>query len=296
MTMTSFFRQQQPRLVIAATTFWALGCGQTPGDAPKIEPNTPEQSASAPAPAALQTASIEHEASSQTPLMTSGSPTAPPEMKAAETPRDQVKERRAAELIATLLRPGTEPQDWDAAHAELLTLGASAAHVLMGKLSSGTDEERELAATALALVGEEANIAADALRNALKDPSPFVRANAAAALLQWPDHSKEAIPTLIHLLNESDPQLRQLAAMNLSALGEDASPYVADLQRTLTMTNPPEVLTPVVELLGRIGPSAEPAIPVLQKIAFESEGEISNAAQQAIQLIKPTEPEEKKTP
>ncbi|WP_437191954.1 HEAT repeat domain-containing protein [Planctomicrobium sp. SH527] len=292
--MTSFFRQQHFQLVVAASTLWAVGCGKNPTDVPQAESITKQESS--PQAKVLQTASLGNEATSQESVAVSGDSPASSAMKVAEASRDPVKERQANELVATLLRPGTEPENWDAAHAELLTLGTSAVHVLMGKLSSGTDEERELAATALALVGEDASIATDTLRTALKDRSPFVRANAAAALLQWPDHSAEAIPALIHLLNESDPQIRQLSAMNLSALGEEAGPYVADLQRTLTMTNPPEVVTPVVELLGRIGPSAEPAIPVLQKIAFESEGDVATAAQQAIQLIKATGPDDNKTP
>ncbi|WP_175517679.1 HEAT repeat domain-containing protein [Planctomicrobium piriforme] len=207
-----------------------------------------------------------------------------PAIRSASTV-DTIQARRARELVSLLTQPGADLPNWEEAHTELLELGPHAVPVLAEKLQHGTDVERELAATTLALVGPSAGDAATALVAALQDSSPFVRANAAAALVQLPDYSRQAIPTLIGLLDADDPQLRQLAAVNLSAVGADASPYVDNLKRTLAQTNPPEVLTPVVELLGRIGAPAEPALPELQKIKFEQPGEVGDAATNAIQLI-----------
>jgi hypothetical protein len=50
---------------------------------------------------------------------------------------------------------------------------------------------------------------------------------------------------------------------------------------------PTDVVLPVVELLGRIGPAAEAAVPRLQQIAFEQEGEAGAAATAALEQITP---------
>jgi hypothetical protein len=46
-----------------------------------------------------------------------------------------------------------------------------------------------------------------------------------------------------------------------------------------------EVVRPIAQLLGQIGPAASEALPRLQKIAFEAEGEVKAAAEQAVLLI-----------
>ncbi|WP_437228820.1 HEAT repeat domain-containing protein [Planctomicrobium sp. SH661] len=205
---------------------------------------------------------------------------APTEPTVVQVPEDP----RARQLFETLIAPGTQLEDWDRTHGQLLEMGESAVRTLAEKLAHGTDAERELAATTLALFGPDASGATSQLLAALDDASPFVQANAAATLVQFPDHAQAAVPTLIKLLQADDPQLRQLAAVNLNAAGTATAGHVESLKVALSQENTADVLSPVVELLGRIGPQAESALPELKKIASEP-GELSAAAQSAIQLI-----------
>jgi HEAT repeat protein len=200
----------------------------------------------------------------------------------AASPRDLPK---VTTLIETLTAPGLDTAAWEAAQQELSNLGAAAVPGLIAELQSSLEVRRELAAATLAELGDAAVAAAPALRSALADPSRFVRANAAAALVQMPDHRAQAMPALVALLNESDPQVRQLAATNLAALGADAQGQVPQLLQALDHADAPEVLTPVVELLGRIGTPAQPAVPRLRRISEEHPDELGSAARAAIQLI-----------
>jgi HEAT repeat protein len=191
----------------------------------------------------------------------------------------------AAGPFETLLTPGIEPEEWDGAHQQLLELGSKAVPFLIRKLNTGNEIERETAATTLALIGPGAEEAVPVLVEALNDPADFVRANAAAALVQFPDQHPRAARVLVSLLKSSDPHLRQMAGMNLSALDGEAELDVDELAGILEAETAPEVLVPVVELLGRIGPAAGPAVPKLRQIAFDQPGDAGTAAAQAIQLI-----------
>ena len=92
------------------------------------------------------------------------------------------------------------------------------------------------------------------------------------------------------LLASDDPQLRQMAVTNLSNFGAEAAPFVPQLADVLD-DGASDVVVPVVELLGRIGPAAEAAVPRLQQIAFEEEGEARTAATAALGQITPGERE-----
>ncbi|WP_437207022.1 HEAT repeat domain-containing protein [Planctomicrobium sp. SH664] len=192
---------------------------------------------------------------------------------------------KASALFQKLVTPGVELAEWEAAQQELVNLGPETVPFLGERLQSGDFMEREMAATLLALFGPQAAPAVKALTGALQDDSEFVRGNAAAALVQCPDHTAAATSTLIQLLESADPQLRQMAAMNLSGIGPEAIPHLDSLKKILAQENPPEVTRLVIELLGRIGPPAEPAVPQLRQIKFEQSGELGTAASQAIELI-----------
>lgn len=190
-----------------------------------------------------------------------------------------------------LMAPADSFEDWEKAHQALLNFGKDAVPLLAHKLQQGKALERETAASSLVAFGPDAEPAIAALRIALQDDVPFVRANAAVTLVQFPQESQLAIPVLFSFLEHPDPNLQQMAAMNLSALGSDASRHVEELTRILGQTDGPEILLPVVELLGRIGPAAEVAVPKLKQIAFEQTGDVQNAAKSAIQQIESTNKE-----
>ncbi len=213
---------------------------------------------------------------------------APLTLAAAVRPGGQVVEtpqtKAAREALHILTTPGSEPAAWEAAQLKLIALGADAAPVLIEALQSSNDVERETAATVCALTDTvEAPLQA-ALATCLSDSSSFVRANAAAALVRFPEHQPRVMSTLTDLLADTNPQLRRMSATNLSAFGPEASSALPQLTAVLT-DNDAEVVTPVIQLLGRIGPQAVDAVPQLQKIAFEQHGELKHAAEQALLLI-----------
>lgn len=204
------------------------------------------------------------------------------------TPSETKPVEFKTEIVAAfekLVNPTDSIEEWEKANQELLEFGQEAIPLLADKLKNGNEIERETAASAIVALGSDAKAALPELRLALKDVLPFVQVNAAVALIQFPDEHKKAIPALVALLEHSDESVRQMATMNLAILGTEASNHVADLTRMLEKSDGPDLLLPVVELLGRIGPAAEDAVPKLKQIAFEQKGEISAAANSAIKLI-----------
>ena len=207
-----------------------------------------------------------------------------PSESAESSPQPQLS-AEAVSLFNRLNSPGLSFEDWDQTQQQLVAMGAEAVPVLAARLRSSSELDRESAATTLALMGTSAEGAIAELMDALNDESDFVRANSAAALVQFPGHEEDVAWVLVSLLETSQPHLREMAALNLSALGSEAAPHVKQLTSTLAADNPPEIKLPVVQLLGRIGPPAKGAIPQLKQIAFEEQGPIRDEAAAALNLI-----------
>jgi HEAT repeat protein len=186
-------------------------------------------------------------------------------------------------LFATLTSPESA-EEWEQAHSRLVELGDAALPTLTRELKSDDAFRREVAASALAVLGPAAAGAQSELRAALEDDSLHVRANVATALCAIPDQADVVFPVLTRLVVSEDEQVRQMSAVNLSSFGEEAAPHVPKLAEVLKVA-PSDVLVPVVELLGRIGPEAESAAPQLQQIVFEQEGEAKQAATAALERI-----------
>lgn len=153
---------------------------------------------------------------------------------ADEAPDDAVTSQVAADL-KRMADPLTTPEEWDAAQTRILAEGVAAVPVLAGGLTSDNPVEREMAATLLAVVGEGLEQAEQPLRNALRDESPYVRANAATALCQLPGTDEAVIPVLQKLLDSSDPNLRQIAATNLGNFDSESEPAPAVKQVSGTL-------------------------------------------------------------
>lgn len=195
-------------------------------------------------------------------------------------------DQRVVGAFQKLVVPLESVEDWERVNQALLNFGQEAVPYLSDRLTVGNNIERETAATTLVSMGPDAANAIPALRKGLQDEIAFVRANCAVVLVQFPDEVERAVPVLVKLLSHSDSALQQMAAMNLAVLGDEARLHVAELAEVLKQRpEDQEVLLPVVQLLGRIGPAASPAIPELKQIAFEKSGEVKEAATSAIQLI-----------
>jgi hypothetical protein len=208
------------------------------------------------------------------------------ELPLAIAPKVEVAEIKP-ELAAKfdqLFQPGLDGGKWEATHLSLVEAGADVVPVLKQALESKDVTRREQAASILSLLGAISEPAVPQLLKCLKDESAFVRATSAAALASFSTHQEQAKGTLLELLDSKDPELRRLAATNLSILGESASDLVPRLTVALDDSDN-DVVRPIAQLLGQIGAPARPALTKLQKIAFEKQGDVKEAATLAVELI-----------
>lgn len=272
-----------------------VGCGSSgnqppqPSQSPKLAEQPASDTAKQPPPRTVRTLASPETSVPATLLQMATKPSATDEV-AADATSDATSEGSQA-LAAncafqTLVEPGVGTEQWEQAQQKLLSLGPAAVPVLVEALENGDAFQRETAVTVLALMGSPSPEAVPALLKLLEDPSSFVRANAATALILSPQHAATAVPVLIDLLKSDDSQMRQLAATNLELLGPDVPIDVEKLADSLADGESADVLLPVVELLGRIGPAAGPAVPKLERIAFEHSGDLREAATHALNQIR----------
>jgi hypothetical protein len=80
-------------------------------------------------------------------------------------------------------------------------------------------------------------MARTALINALGDPDPGPRMNAASALGSWKQRPNEVVPALTRALGDPDPSVRGNAATSLGNFGSAAKPAVPELLKLLQDTN-----------------------------------------------------------
>jgi HEAT repeat protein len=202
---------------------------------------------------------------------------------ATQPPTEAIKPELAA-AFDKLFDPGLDSEKWEAAHLSLIEAGEAAVPVLRQGLESKEVARREQASSILSLLGALSEPAIPQLLKGLQDDSAFVRATSAAALASFSMHQEKAKATLLELLDSKDPELRRVAATNLSILGESASDLVPRLTLALDDTDS-EVVRPIAQLLGQIGGPARSAVPRLQRIAFETNGDVKEAATLAVELI-----------
>jgi HEAT repeat protein len=85
----------------------------------------------------------------------------------------------------------------------------------------------------------------------------------AAELLAEANHATEALPALVEALSDPDVELRCLATRALAGVGPAAVPALLDV---LGRTESHTLQTEAVEVLGKIGPAAAPAVPALTQL------------------------------
>ena len=185
---------------------------------------------------------------------------------------------------------GVSQKELDESTQKIQDLGADALPALKEGLKSNEPLKREMAATMLVLLGAEAVDASDALVEALNDESEFVRANVATALAQMEGQASHVIPVFGEFLESDDPNLQTMAAMNLGVIDPaEAKPLIEQLTNTLD-SNDPAILLPVVELLGKIGPDAKPAVEKIKSLDTTDNAALETAVNVAVMQIEtPTE-------
>ncbi|NBO92395.1 MAG: hypothetical protein EBV06_08825 [Planctomycetia bacterium] len=138
---------------------------------------------------------------------------------------------------------------------------------LMNKLASKETAVRRQAATELADLGPDASLAAPALRKALRDSDTYVRRFSAQALgkigAQTKD-VKDTVSTLALAMNDGQKEVQLAAVESLVAIGLPA--LDALLSALKDPTKIPQVRKKAAQGLGKIGPQARGAVPVLSEL------------------------------
>lgn len=141
----------------------------------------------------------------------------------------------------------------------------SAVHDLTKALSSPNGEIRQFAAQTLSSLGPQAKGAMEALQKLLKDSDRNLQLSAVEALGNIGPASAGAVPELIELLKTVPLTLPSPFPSRRSGIGLPGRPVVAPR----SLPEEPRFLAKpyaiVATALGRIGPKAKAAIPVLEK-------------------------------
>jgi len=126
---------------------------------------------------------------------------------------------------------------------------------------------RSAAAWALSQIGAAGAAAVPALAASLTDPNAWVRSLSAVALREMGDRALPAVPALAKALRDPEPFVRAPAADAIANIGPPAKAAVQPLIDSLMVPGEQVyVLRSATRALGRIGPDAASALPVLQKV------------------------------
>lgn len=119
-----------------------------------------------------------------------------------------------------------------AAQRALRQLGAAVVPELVAEVEDKESVRRLAAVRTLSQIDGEATAgSAEALRNALQDEDPNLRAASAAALGKLAEHAPQAVPALIDALGDPDDNVRTNAARALGAIGAQAAPAISALRK-----------------------------------------------------------------
>ena len=146
---------------------------------------------------------------------------------------------------------------------------------LVEQLLEGGMEDQRDAARELGELGIADESVISALNKSLKSRDYQIRGNSMVSLALFASDAAQAIDNLIDCLNDGDqPQYR--AAYALGRIGIDAFPKVhAELQRTSSS----KTRIGLIQAIGWMGPTAEPAIPTLIQCLDEEESIADHAVE-----------------
>lgn len=183
------------------------------------------------------------------------------------------------------------PDAWLAAEQELNQSPAAAVPVLVEALEHSEPRIRERAASLLVTTAGQDDRATAALVRALEDPSAYVRVNAAAALSYLPDQADNVVEQLMELLEHEDSLLQMTATVALGNAEDRAKPAVGRLMELAASEDTEQdIRRAAVVTLGRIGPAASAALPMLEQLESKVKEDPEQAAllaavQDAVRLI-----------
>lgn len=181
------------------------------------------------------------------------------------------------------------PKAWQFAEPELRWqatfllghAGPEAVPLLQAALNDPDDETRTQALWALGIMGPDAHAAFATVRDRLKDNSAAVRGTAIFAVRRIAAKPEEAVPALVALLADGDPEVRETASRTVARFGK---PAVGDVRKQL-QHDALDVRRLAVTTLGRIGPEAEDAVPDLVALLRDTQGGLQDEATDALASI-----------
>ncbi len=156
---------------------------------------------------------------------------------------------------------------------------------LARRLVSPDADIRAAAAEALCLLHDGARAAAVALVRAVNDTDERVRQFAAAALEDIGPPEAVDVSPLAAILGESPADCAYWAATLLGRLGPQAEAAVPMLADSLANAPAAHVRERAAWALGKIGPSAGSALPVLETAAASDNARLARLAKAAIESI-----------
>jgi HEAT repeats len=196
-----------------------------------------------------------------------------------------LSDARAQEPPTTPARASSGADSETAAERPALhSVDAEVARAIDG-LSSRDAEVRRDAAGRLAWIGPQAKAAVPALLACLEDAEHVVRAHTAKALWDVAQR-REAIPTLVELLDATHPQARPLAAFFLGHIGPGASAALPVLHRTLETSSGVERIH-LAEAIARIDADDARAVAVLVEGLHNSDAELRFVSAYALGDVAP---------
>lgn len=248
------------------------------------------------APAAPYLAELGEADSSLTPFTSStlqaigaGAPLPPPPRPEDETalveqmanPEKEAAGRAAFQLgrlrpqggpaLRALRRALGSPRRYVRRHAALALVrcGQASIPVFIDALANGGVAERRLASDSLGKVGFVPGLQLEPMLRALDDPDPFVRSRVASALGMAGRAAARAVPALVRLARSADESVANCAIWSLGRMGPDASPAVPVLTARLSEWESQGRAWAIIAALGEIGEAARVAIPAMVSIAVE---------------------------
>ena len=162
----------------------------------------------------------------------------------------------------------------------------------IGNLTDASQGTRWKAARALRELGARAEAAVPALaRAAGTDPSIDVQVEAMLALGAIGKRSPAAVDALSDIVSERTGVPAMWAVIALGYAGAGAKAAVPTLVGFLEAQTDPEGMILAIITLGRIGPSARPALPAIEKHLGDTRvvpewGEVAERARASIDLIR----------
>lgn len=138
--------------------------------------------------------------------------------------------------------------------------------LLKKALQDKVPKVRRRAAIELVALGAEPAATVPVLREGLQEPVPSDRLEAICtlALVVAPEERKTMVALAAGYLKDPDPEIRVEAVRRLSGVGAEAVPHLIGVLRT--GTEPRRVQLAAIRALGRIGPEAAAALPVLDEM------------------------------